>query len=143
MCPHQICLGYTDKSSDFHALGVIMYELILGEHPFGKLENEEDIIKRMDKGISWRNINTENVPDKILNIVKKLLSRKHRYQTPQEVMIDLSEYLYEVENICEENLTIHNKEKKINNKHIHRFSKFAALGAIAIASFLVIGMTIK
>lgn len=143
MCPHQICLGYTDKSSDFHALGVIMYELIFGEHPFGKLENEEDIIKRMDKGISWKNINTENIPEQILNIVKKLLSRKHRYQTPQEVMIDLSEYLYEIKNICEENLTIHDKEKKINNKHIYRFSKFAVLCAIAIVSFLVIGMTIK
>ncbi|WP_250675994.1 serine/threonine-protein kinase [Paraclostridium ghonii] len=143
MCPHQICLGYTDKSSDFHALGVIMFELIFGENPFENLDNEEDIIKRMDKGINWKDINTQNIPDKILNIVKKLLSRKHRYETPQEIMIDLSEYLYEVENICEENLDIHNNEEKTDNKHIHRCGKFAVLGVIAVMSFLFIGMTIK
>ncbi|GKZ01801.1 hypothetical protein ANS017_11430 [Paraclostridium bifermentans] len=67
-------------------------------------------------------------------------------------MIDLSEYLYEVENICEkdeenenieQDLIVHKDEYVKNKKHIHRFSKFAALGAIAIVSFLVLGMTIK
>ncbi len=152
MCPHQICLGYTDKSSDFHALGVILFELIFGEHPYGEAKNEEELIRRMDKGICWRKIDTGKSPEKIINIVKKLLSRKHRYQTPQEVMIDLSEYLYEVENICEKDEENENIEQDLivnkdgyvkNKKHIHRFSKFAALGAIAIVSFLVLGMTIK
>lgn len=147
MCPHQICLGYTDKSSDFYALGVIIFELVFGEHPFGNLENEEDILMEMDKGINWKKFNTEVVPEKILHIISKLLSRDDRYQTPQEVIIDLSEYMYEVENIQNDN----DKENLIGdleiNKNIdvvkkdYKLKKIAAVGLVTIVSFLILGIS--
>ncbi|MGL5754273.1 MAG: serine/threonine-protein kinase [Paraclostridium sp.] len=146
MCPHQICLGYTDKSSDFYALGVIMFELIFDEHPFGSVEDEEKMLKKMDKGLNWKNFNTEIVPEKILHIVSKLLRIDTRYQTPQEVIIDLSEYMYEVENICDKSNdliqeTVSNEKIKTQKKS-YKLRKAMVVGLVAIVSFLILGMTI-
>lgn len=153
MCPHQVCLGYTDKSSDFYALGIIMFELIFGKHPYGDTSNKEEIIKKMDKGINWDKIDDKNIPPKIKIILKKLLSRNDRYKTPKEVIIDLSDYLYEVENIEQidedikqekyEEENINEKNFKRNKKGIFKFSKIAVIGFILIFSCLVIGITIK
>ncbi|MEG2787515.1 MAG: serine/threonine-protein kinase [Romboutsia sp.] len=146
MCPHQICLGYTDKSSDFYALGVIMFELIFDEHPFSSVEDEEKMLKKMDKGLNWKNFNTEIVPEKILHIVSKLLRIDTRYQTPQEVIIDLSEYMYEVENICDKSNdliqeTVSNEKIKTQKKS-YKLRKAMVVGLVAIVSFLILGMTI-
>lgn len=146
MCPHQICLGYTDKNSDFYALGIILFELIFDKHPFGSVEDEEIMLKKMDKGLNWENFNTEIVPDKVLHIVNKLLRIDSRYQTPQEVMIDLSEYMYEVENICDKSKDVSNEiilDEKIKTlKKPYKLRKAMVVGLVAIVSFLIIGMTI-
>lgn len=149
MCPHQLCLGYTDKSSDFYALGIIMFELIFGEYPYGKITDKDEIIKKMDRGIDWSKFDDKNVPQKIVNILKKLLSRKDRYKTPQEVIIDLSDYLYEVENIKEKNLINEEIEQNLIQsdckikKNINKFIKITIIGLVLILLFLVFGIIIK
>lgn len=151
MCPHQICLGYTDKSSDFYALGIIIFELIFDKHPFGEIDDEEEILRRMDKGIKWKDFDTEFVPEKILNILEKLLSRTNRYETPKEVIIDLSHYMYEVENLLDERQNIEveieciqdDTTKKVDKlKKGHKLKKVAAVGLATIVSFLVLGIYI-
>lgn len=151
MSPHQICLGYTDKSSDFYALGIVIFELIFDKHPFGQIEDEEEILRKMDKGIKWKEFDSEFVPEKILNIVEKLLSRTNKYETPQEVIIDLSHYMYEVENLLDEKKSIEVKvecieedtiKKENKLKKVHKFKKVAAVGLVTIVSFLVLGIYI-
>ena len=99
----------------------------------------------MDKGINWNKFNTEVVPEKILHIINKLLSRDDRYKTPQEVIIDLSEYMYEVENIQENKENLVEDLEVIKNidvvKKDYKFKKIAAVGVVAIISFLILGIS--
>lgn len=97
LSPQQICLGYSDKSSDFFSLGIMLFELVFKKHPFGVEEEKDEMLKNLDKGINWREFDTQEVPYKLIHIINKLVSRCDKYKTPKEVIIDLSEYMYEVE----------------------------------------------
>ncbi|MDO7205020.1 hypothetical protein Q5M85_13600 [Paraclostridium bifermentans] len=33
--------------------------MIFGEHPYGEAKSEEELIRRMDKGICWRKLTSE------------------------------------------------------------------------------------
>lgn len=151
LSPQQICLGYSDKSSDFFALGIILFELIFKQHPFGETENEEEMLKFIDKGVNWKKFNTEGVPSKIIYIINKLLSRSNKYKTPKEVIIDLSEYMYEIESSyiddeVEIEETVHEdnivKPKGYHYRKGRLFKKLAFIAVITLGSIIILGMTI-
>lgn len=156
LSPQQICLGYSDKNSDFFALGIILFELIFKKHPFGINENEDEMLKVIDKGVDWKKFNTENVPNELIYIINRLLSRSNKYIAPKEVIIDLSQYMYEVESIesiYEENHEdkvqeyVHNElglntKKTYGYRSIRVLRKITLAGIITLGSIIILGMTI-
>lgn len=155
LSPQQICLGYSDKSSDFFSLGIMLFELVFKQHPFDIEEDKDEMLKNLDKGINWKKFDTQDVPYKLIYIINKLLSRSNKYKTPKEVIIDLSEYMYEIEEIeYEENIDVDEVMENETNqfdlasKNSYRYKKGRLLklitltGIITLASIIILGMMI-
>lgn len=140
LCPHQICINYTDKESDFFSLGLILFEAIFKKLPYKETKDENELLKLIDKGINWNNLKAINGNDQLIDIVKKLLSRTDKYDNTQEIIIDLSSVMYEKADITSTlpvlvDLEYENKEKKKNS------NKFVlATGIVAIISFMVLSL---
>ena len=127
--PHQININYTDKESDFFTLGVILFDSIFKKMPFGIGKNEKDMLKLIDRGIDWNTvaINNENIA--LVNIVKKLIRRTEKYNSVEEVLIDLSKFMYVKADIEENSINIieEDTEKKQHNKPNSKFLQKALL----------------
>ncbi|GAA0235698.1 protein kinase domain-containing protein [Metaclostridioides mangenotii] len=95
MCPHQLCVDYTDKDSDFFSLGEIFYEAHFGEKVFGCVSSEKELLKNIDKGINWNDSRYKNENKDLIYVMSKLLDRDKSYSNSQEVIIDLSSIMYE------------------------------------------------
>ncbi|MGL4950876.1 MAG: serine/threonine-protein kinase [Mycoplasma sp.] len=82
---------------DFHALGVILYEMIIGAFPFTetKEENDREKIKKWLKyDIPVISNIASNVPSSIDNIIFRLTAsgeenKKHRYKSIDEIIEDV------------------------------------------------------
>ena len=141
LSPHQLCINYTDSESDFFALGLILFEAIFKKLPFGEDNNEDEMLKLVDKGINWVDLRAINGNDELVNIIKRLLSRKNKYDNTQDVIIDLSSIMYEKADIDEALLIKENdyeyemEEKNKKNKN----SKIALMaGVVALVCFMVL-----
>lgn len=95
MCPHQLCVDYTDKDSDFFSLGEIFYEAYFGEKIFGNFTSEKELLKVIDKGINWNISKYKDESKELIRVLSKLLDRDKSYSNSQEVIIDLSGIMYE------------------------------------------------
>ena len=94
LSPHQLNIDYTDLESDFFTLGVILFDAIFKKMPFGIGKNEKEMLKLIDKGIDWNTVGVNNENIALVNIVKKLIRRKDKYNSTDEVLIDLSKFMY-------------------------------------------------
>lgn len=147
ICPHQLNINYTDIESDFFNIGTIMYYLIFEEMPFKISKNERRMLNNLDKGIEWSNINITQENKKIVDIIKRLLSRKDKYKNYDQILIDLSDSMYtKVEIKTEENessqdiktpITKEIKDKK-RNTFIVKITSIFVLIIILSALFLQI-----
>lgn len=117
LSPHQININYTDKDSDFFTLGVILFDSIFKKMPFGVGKNEDDMLKLIDRGIDWNTvaINNENIA--LVNIVKKLIRRTEKYNNVEEILIDLSKFMYVKADIQESSKNIREEHIEVNNKY--------------------------
>lgn len=117
LSPHQININYTDKDSDFFTLGVILFDSIFKKMPFGVGKNEDDMLKLIDRGIDWNTvaINNENIA--LVNIVKKLIRRTEKYNNVEEILIDLSKFMYVKADIEENSKNIREENIEVNNKY--------------------------
>ena len=140
LSPHQININYTDMESDFFTLGVILFDSIFKKMPFGIGENEEDMLKLIDRGIDWNTvaINNENIA--LVNIVKKLIRRTNKYNSVEEVLIDLSKFMYVKADIEQNiiNITEEHKEKKQKNKPNDKFLKKVLLLFLALTTLVTV-----
>lgn len=91
MSPEQIAGKKVDGRSDLFSLGVVLYEMIAGERPFGG-ESIATLMYNITSSPtpSIKEI-SPNVPDKILPVLEKLLAKDTdaRYQTGKELADDL------------------------------------------------------
>src|SRR5699024_5729980 len=60
LSPHQLCIDYTDTESDFFALGLILFECIFKKLPFGESNDENEMLKFIDKGINFNDLKAIN-----------------------------------------------------------------------------------
>ncbi len=63
MAPEQFVTGHSSVQSDVWALGVILYELASGRHPFARPEAEDfNIIRAIQFSEPFRNISARSIP---------------------------------------------------------------------------------
>lgn len=94
LSPHQLNINYTDIESDFFTLGVILFDAIFKKMPFGIGKDEKEMLKLIDKGIDWNTVAISNENAALVNIVKKLIRRSEKYSCINDVLIDLSKFMY-------------------------------------------------
>lgn len=109
LSPHQLCINYTDSESDFFALGLILFECIFKKLPFGESKDDLHMLSLIDKGIAFNELKAINGNKELIDIIKKLLSRKDKYINFKEVILDLSSIMYEKAEI-KESLLIEDKD---------------------------------
>lgn len=139
LSPHQLCINYTDTESDFFTLGLILFECIFKKLPFEESNNEEEMLKIIDKGINFRLLKTNDENKELLNIIKKLLSRNNKYSSFTEVILDLSSIMYEKAQI-KESLLIEEKQEefKYEEKTKPKRNKLLLVSTIIIIIFLAL-----
>ena len=93
MSPEQWGLGRVDKQSDIWATGVILFQMITGEYPFGSKATETIManISKLDEPVRSVREVVPTVPDAVAQVVAKCLQKrkKNRYATAKDLLNDL------------------------------------------------------
>lgn len=122
LCPHQLNVNYTDRESDFFAVGIILYYCLFKKMPFKINSNEFEMLKNIDRGLNFKENQITNSNKELVDIIKKLLDRKNKYKNYNEILIDLSELMYAKANIVENNIVDSNFEtNKKKNTFLIKF----------------------
>ena len=134
LSPHQLNINYTDYESDFFSLGIILFDAIFKKMPFGIGKDEQSMLKLIDKGIDWNSvaINNENIA--LVNIVKKLIRRTEKYSSVNEILIDLSKFMYVKADIKPKDIKISeiDNDNIVLNKTDNKFMQKLMLLAMTI-----------
>lgn len=136
LSPHQLNINFTDKETDFFGLGLILFESIFKKLPFGTGEDEAEMLKLVDKGINWKEVYAANGNQELVNLIRKLLNRTHKYNNTQEILIDLSKILYDKADIEDEELEIDNVvdiDEKRKESSVKAAGKKIMMGTAVIA----------
>ena len=110
LCPHQLNINYTDRESDFFSIGIILYYCVFKEMPFKIGNTDLQMLKNIDRGIDLDKDKITVLNEGIVHIIKKLLDRKDKYQSYNEILIDLTELMYVKADIAKNNDIDLNKE---------------------------------
>ena len=113
LSPHQLNVNYTDKESDFFAIGIIIYYCLFKKMPFEIGVNDREMLKNIDKGINFNKDRTTALSKGLVDIIKKLLDRKDKYNNYSEILIDLTKIMYVNADIVE------TKNKKADEEEIY------------------------
>ena len=73
--------------------------MMFREMPFGYDACNKERLKNVDKDIKWHLLIYNDEYTDVLNIIKKLLSRKNKNKNTGEILVDLSGIMYEQANI--------------------------------------------
>ncbi|MBL7573031.1 Stk1 family PASTA domain-containing Ser/Thr kinase [Staphylococcus saccharolyticus] len=98
LSPEQAKGEMTDESTDIYSIGIVLYEMLVGEPPFNGETAVSIAIKHIQDSIP--NITTEKreeVPQSLSNVVLRATEKDktHRYHTVQEMRDDLASALHE------------------------------------------------
>src|ERR1700683_1134521 len=91
MSPEQALAKSLDQRSDIFALGLIFYELLIGNMPFKAESALASLIKRTQERVAPVSDFDHAIPQALSNIVSKCLERdpNMRYQTTSQILADL------------------------------------------------------
>jgi eukaryotic-like serine/threonine-protein kinase len=146
LSPEQVSIGHTEKSSDMYSLGILFYKLIFKKRPYYSEDNMESLLMSMNKGIKWSGLEINDIPDEVINIIKKLTkrSRKERYKDNQKLLVDIAKCIYEETNDKEEvnldedvikvSLSRMKKRRKLKKLQRKRLYKISSIGFLALIS---------
>lgn len=96
MAPEQIQCAYMDARSDIYSLGVILYKMITGHHPFEKAATLSDLLKcHVEETPVAPSHYIETLPEKFENAILKALEKKSydRYHSCREFAFALEHSL--------------------------------------------------
>ncbi|MFW6128939.1 MAG: protein kinase domain-containing protein [Candidatus Aminicenantaceae bacterium] len=100
LSPEQIEGKEIDKKADIYSLGLVLYEMVVGEMFFAGI-SDFDIINKMKSGeMSEITFDDEDIPERLKKIIRKSvkMNREERYQSALEMQKDLVEFLDEYVN---------------------------------------------
>jgi serine/threonine protein kinase/cytochrome c-type biogenesis protein CcmH/NrfG len=82
-----------DKQSDIFAIGIIMYEMVTGTHPFDDKHQAAIIYNILNSTPIPSNTINPQIPNKLNNIIEKMLDKNKdkRYENLDDLVYDLSE----------------------------------------------------
>ncbi len=144
LCPHQLNVNYTDRESDFFAIGLILYYCLFKKMPFKLNSNEFEMLKNIDRGVHFDKNQITNSNKELIEIIKKLMDRKDKYKNYNEILIDLSELMYAKANIVKNTTVDTNLESDETEKNINKntfFIKFICIIiCIVILAIIILQM---
>ncbi len=91
MAPEYVERGIFDPRSDLFSLGVMLYELLARQLPFGSSKTLDDLLNNMVSGFIPVSEKRAECPYQLSNVISKLLALvpEHRFQTASEVELEL------------------------------------------------------
>ncbi len=89
MAPEQIIGGTIDARTDLYALGIILYEMLTGDHPFKATSALDYLMKHVQDAVVMPNISRPElgIHPKVEEILERLLAKKQdeRFQSAAEL----------------------------------------------------------
>ena len=91
MSPEQAESKSADNRSDLYALGLILYEMVTGDLPFGSDSIMQTMYQRVTQDPKSPQLLNPDVPDYLSQIILRCLKRdpEQRYQHARDIVIDL------------------------------------------------------
>lgn len=137
LCPHQLNVNYTDRESDFFAIGLILYYCLFKKMPFKLNSNEFEMLKNIDRGVHFDKNQITNSNKALIEIIKKLMDRKDKYKNYNEILIDLSEVMYAKANIVKNTTVDTNLESDQTENNIKKNTFFIKFISIIICIIIL------
>jgi serine/threonine protein kinase/tetratricopeptide (TPR) repeat protein len=91
MSPEQILGKDVDQRADIFALGILLYEMIVGQHPFKVSNNQQLVVAITTEDPPPINSLIKDAPEELVAIIMKALNKApiDRYQTAKELANDM------------------------------------------------------
>ncbi len=95
LSPEQARGGWTDERADLYSLGIVFYELLVGEVPFTGENPVAVIMKHLEDDYVYPRDLKPEIPQSVENVIRKLLAKdpRQRYSSAKELMHDLETVL--------------------------------------------------
>lgn len=103
LSPSQININHSDFESDYYVLGAILFKVIFNRLPYDTYNTEVKMLSSMDRGVQWHLLTPYHMEanSALVDIVRKLLNRTYKYGSTENILIDLSNVLYDNANLTE------------------------------------------
>ena len=141
MAPEYVERGIFDPRSDLYSLGVMLYEILTGNLPFGYNNSLTALLENMAKGFKPVSELRADCPYKLSNLVSRLLSfvPDERFLSASEVELELIAMEREILGVSQNNIQVKKFEEELSfidrmpkwRRFLHSFMTFIIICSLA------------